>query len=312
MGEPPGCLSSPPRHSHPSRPIVSSPSLVRKLRPAFPALFVLLWSSGFIGSKLGLSYAEPFTFLSIRMGSVAALLTLAALLGGASWPTSWREAGHLAVSGLLVHGVYLGGVLAAVTHGMGAGLVALIVGLQPLLTAMATTLWLREPLLARQWWGLVLGLAGVILVVLRKLDSYLDPPAVVLATLALLGITAGTLYQKRFCTSMDLRSGTAVQSLASAVVMLILAFSFETMKVHWTPQFLFALLWLIFVLSIGAFFLLAVLLRQGQSVQVTRLFYLTPPVTAVMAWAVFDEGLPPTVLAGFAVTALGVWMARQS
>ncbi len=290
---------------------VPSSPLLKKLQPAFPALFVLLWSSGFIGSKLGLGYAEPFTFLTIRMYALTVLLVLMAWAARAPWPKSWREAGHAAVAGLLVHGVYLGGVLAAIAHGMGAGLIALIVGLQPLLTAVVTTLWLREPLRPRQWLGLVLGLAGVVLVVWRKLSGHPDVPALLLGIAALLGITFGTLYQKHYCRTLDLRTGTAVQGFASATLFLVLSFALETRVVQWTPQLLFALCWLVLVLSIGAFFLLSHLLRQGQSVQVTRLFYLTPPVTALMAWAVFSESLPPTVLAGFAVTALGVWLARQ-
>lgn len=290
---------------------MSCPSL-KKFQPLFPALFVLLWSSGFIGSKLGLRDAEPFTFLSIRMSAVAVLLTLVAWVSRAPWPPTWRATGHLAVSGLLVHGVYLGGVLSAIHHGLGAGLVALIVGLQPLVTAIITTLWLREPLIPRQWIGLVLGLAGVALVVSQKLTSHPDVTGLVLATLALGGITAGTLYQKRFCGGMDLRTGTAVQGYAATAFMLTWALSLETMEVHWTPSLVFALLWLILVLSMGAFFLLAVLLRQGQSVQVTRLFYLTPPLTAVMAWVAFGEGLPPSVLAGFVIVAGGVWMARST
>ncbi|QIF06223.1 DMT family transporter [Roseimicrobium sp. ORNL1] len=285
---------------------------MKKLQPYFPALFVLLWSSGFIGSKLGLGYAEPFTFLFIRLLALGVLLTLVAWLTRAPWPRSGREVMHLVVSGLLVHGVYLGGVLGAVAHGLGAGLVALIVGLQPLVTAVITTLWMRESLIPRQWIGLVLGLAGVALVVSQKLTGHPDIPALGMVTTALFGITLGALYQKRFCSRMDLRTGTAVQGFASAALMLVLALSFETMVVRWTAPLIFALLWLILVLSMGAFFLLSILLRQGQSLQVTRLFYLTPPVTAVMAWAAFGEGLPPTVVAGFLVAALGVWMARQA
>ena len=147
---------------------------------------------------------------------------------------------------------------------------------------------------------------------LRGRGSTPDIPALCMVTTALFGITLGTLYQKRFCSRMDLRTGTAVQGYASGALMLVLALCFETRVVHWTAPLIFALLWLILVLSMGAFFLLSILLRQGQSLQVTRLFYLTPPVTAVMAWAVFGEGLPPTVVAGFFVAAVGVWMARPA
>ena len=275
-----------------------------------PALFVLLWSTGFIGAKYGLPHAEPFTFLLIRLALVAALLSGAALVARAPWP-SLRQAGHLAVAGLLVHAVYLGGVFSAIAHGLPSGMTALIVGLQPLLTAALASRLLGEKVGPKQWLGLGLGLVGVGMVVWRKLSLDADPVAILCALAALGGITVGTLYQKRFCASTDLRSGTAVQYMACCVVLGIAALFTENMLVDWTPTFVFALGWLVLGLSVGAVFLLYLLIRQGQAARVASLFYMTPPTTALMAWALFGESLPPMALAGFVVVAIGVALARK-
>ncbi|QJE73966.1 DMT family transporter [Aerophototrophica crusticola] len=272
-----------------------------------PALFVLLWSTGFIGGKLGLPYAEPLTFLLVRMVLVAALLGGVALAVRAPWPKSRGEAGRIALAGLLVHGTYLGGVFTALEHGLPAGTVALVVGLQPLLTAAVAGPLLGETVTGRQWLGFGLGLCGVALVVWEKLS--LGPGMVAglgLATLALVGITAGTLYQKRHCGGMDLRSGTAIQYAASAVLFGILAPLTEDMAIDWTGEFVFALAWLCLVLSVGAIFLLFALIRRGAASRVASLFYLTPPTTAIMAWLLFGETLGAFALAGMAVVAVAV------
>lgn len=276
-----------------------------------PALFVLLWSTGFIGAKYGLPYAEPFTFLLARIGLVSVVLVIAALVGGAPWPRTAREAGRIALAGLMVHGVYLGGVFAAIARGAPAGMVALIVGLQPLLTGLLAPRLFGERVTPRQWLGLALGLVGVMMVVWRKLGAPGEVTGIPWAVGALFGITLGTLYQKRFCTGMDLRSGTAIQYMATALALAIAAGSSETMHVEWTGSFIFALLWLVFALSVGAILLLFVLIRDGQAARVASLFYLTPPTTALMAWALFGESLPPLVLAGFVVVAMGVALARR-
>lgn len=281
------------------------------LLAAAPALFVVLWSTGFIGAKFGLPYAEPFTFLLLRIGAVTLILAAAALILRAPWPRNARETGHFALSGLLVHGGYLAGVFAAIAQGMGAGTVSLIVGLQPLLTAALAAAVLDERIRARQWAGLVLGLAGVALVVGQKLSATGGIAGIALAAVALLSITAGTLYQKRFCGAMNLLTGGTVQYAATSLLLATLAFAFETMHVVWTLPFVLALGWLILALSVGAIFLLFLMIREGQAARVASLFYLTPPVTAVMAWALFGEALPPSVLAGFAVVALGVFLARR-
>lgn len=279
-----------------------------------PALFVLLWSTGFIGAKYGLPYAEPFTFLALRVTIASVLLGAVALILGTPWTRDWRAALHVAIAGLLVHGGYLGGVFAAVSLGMGAAVVALIVGLQPLLTALLAALVLKEEVTPRQWLGLVLGLAGVVLVVWNKLGVAAGmggPGAVPLAVTALVSITLGTLYQKRHGGVMALLPGCAVQYAASALLFWGLALGFETMEVRWTPTFAAALAWLVLALSVGAVFLLFLLIRSGRAAHVASLFYLTPPTTALMAWALFQEALPPSVLAGFVIVAVGVFLARR-
>ncbi|WP_448205484.1 DMT family transporter [Azospirillum sp. sgz302134] len=278
-----------------------------------PGVFVLLWSTGFIGAKYGLPYAEPITFLLIRLGLVAVVLGLVALVTRAPWPKCWAEAGRIALAGLLVHGVYLTGVFCAIAKGMPAGVTALIVGVQPLLTAALSGPLLGERVTARQWGGLMLGLGGVGLVVSEKISfDSANAVGMVLAIAALLGITFGTLYQKRHGTAMDLRSGAAIQYAATAAVLAVLAPLFETMQVRWTGEFVFALLWLSFVLSVGAIFLLYALIRRGAAARVASLFYLVPPVTAVIAWAMFDERLGVLALAGMALTVAGVALVNRA
>jgi drug/metabolite transporter (DMT)-like permease len=279
-----------------------------------PLLFVILWSTGFIGAKLGLPDCEPLTLLSLRYGAVLLLMGAVALATRAPWPASRAQWLHIGVSGLLIHAVYLGGVFTAIRLGLPAGVTALVVGLQPVLTALGAGLFLRERVRAAQWAGLALGLGGVVLVVAHKVAGSGGPTAATLlvpAAVALVGITAGTLYQKRFCPGFDLRTGSVVQFLPCLVVTTLVAWRTETMVVHWTPAFVFALGWLVLVLSLGAVSLLNVLIRSGSAVNVASLFYLTPPVTALIAWAMFGETLTGLALAGMAVTVFGVWLARK-
>jgi drug/metabolite transporter (DMT)-like permease len=272
-----------------------------------PAIFVVLWSTGFVGAKYGLPYAEPFTFLLLRFVIVALLLLAAALVMHAPWPASRSEFGHIAVAGVLVHAGYLGGVFSAIHHGVSAGEVALIAGLQPVLTAAVAGPVLGERVSARQWAGFVLGFLGVMLVVSNRLApggagtiGYLS------AFLALAGITAGTLYQKRFCSHMDLRSGAVIQFSASAVLMAVLAPLTESMVVNWSGEFIFSLAWLVLALSLGAISLLYLLIRHGEAARVTSMFYLVPPVTALMAYALFGEWLGVTALVGMGLVVAGV------
>jgi drug/metabolite transporter (DMT)-like permease len=274
-----------------------------------PLLFVLLWSTGFIAAKYGLPYAPPLSFLILRcLGAVLVLLPLV-LLTRAPWPRGRML--HVGVAGLLLQAGYLGGVWSAIKIGMPAGLTALIVGLQPILTAFAAPL-VGERVTPRQWLGLVLGLSGVALVVYARLSLHaLAPAAVLLCVLALLSITAGTLYQKRFCPQFDLRTGALIQFGASALVLLPLAvlaegFDLRLSNIDWTPQFMGALLWSILALSIGAIFLLFRLISRNDATRVTSLLYLTPPTTALMAWLVFGEALSGPGLLGMAVAVTGV------
>lgn len=278
---------------------------------AIPFLFVLLWSSGFIGSKLGVPYAEPFTFLSIRYVIVLCILVPVALLTRATWPRGWRQLMHVAIAGLLIHALYLSGCVYALRLGLPAGILSLLVSMQPLFTAAFAGLALGERVLPRQWGGLVLGFTGTAMVVAHKTGQGMTFQAALPAIGALVGITAGTLWQKRFCPAFDLRASTAVQYAASLVVTLVLALGTETMEVAWTGQFVFAVLWVALVLSIGAISLLNHLIRSGTAVNVTSLFYAVPPVTALMAWACFGETLTGLSLAGMVVAVGGVWLARR-
>ncbi|RAU22730.1 EamA family transporter [Paramagnetospirillum kuznetsovii] len=277
---------------------------------AMPGVFVLLWSTGFIGAKFGLPYAEPFTFLVVRFVVVVVLLGAMVAASKAAWPRDLKLVGHLAVSGLLVHAIYLGGVFGAIRLGVPAGLVALVAGLQPLLTAAVVGPLLGEHVGWRQWLGLGLGLIGVAMVLSTRLTGVsfdgFGWDGMAFAIAALLGITAGTLYQKRFCTGMDLRTGTLIQYLAALAVSLPVAMTFETMEIRWAMPFVLALGWLVLVLSLGAISLLMTLIRLGEAAKVASFFYLVPPMTAILAFLLFGEALTPLALAGMAATAVGV------
>ncbi|HYD96662.1 MAG TPA: DMT family transporter [Noviherbaspirillum sp.] len=274
-----------------------------------PFVFVLIWSTGFIVAKFGLPYAPPLTFLLLRFAGVLAVLLPLVFLMRAPWPAG--RVRHIAVAGIMVQAGYLGGVWCAIKLGMPAGLTALIVGMQPILTAFAAPL-VGERVQGRQWIGLLCGLAGVGLVVANKISlDGLSLQSIALTVFALLSITAGTLYQKRYCASFDLRTGTVIQFAASLVAVLPFALAFEDFSpaltgVQWTPNFIGALLWSIFALSIGAIFLLFALIRKSAATQVTSLLYLTPPTTAVMAWVMFGEAFSTVAVFGMMLAVIGV------
>ncbi|HEX2940900.1 MAG TPA: DMT family transporter [Rhodopila sp.] len=277
-----------------------------------PALFVVLWSTGFLGARMGLPHAGPLTFLTLRYILAATLLLLAALVTRAPWPRRMADVGHYAVTGLMVHATYLGGVFVGISLGLQAGVSALIVGLQPLLTAALARVFLGERVAPRQWAGLSLGLIGVALVLARKLGQGSgDVMGVLACVAALFGITIGTLYQKRYCGGMDLRTGSIIQFTAAGLLTAPLALWFEGWRVAWTGEFVFALLWLVVVLSLGAVSLLYVLIRRGAASQVASLFFLVPPCTALIAWMLFGERLGPLALVGMALTAIGVALASR-
>ena len=276
-----------------------------------PLLFVLLWSTGFIGAKYGLPHAEPLSFLLVRYLLVLSLMTLIALATRAPWPKDGRQWFHIGVAGLLVHAVYLGGVFVAISKGLPAGVTSLVVGIQPLLTAVGAGWLLNETVLKRQWAGLVLGFVGVAMVVSGKLGSGFGLAALWPALAALAGITAGTLYQKRFCPHFDWRTGAIAQFLPTAVATGLVVGLSDNFRVDRVPDFVFALSWLVLVLSVGAISLLNWLIRHGSAVNLASLFYLVPPCTALIAWFLFDERLAGMALVGMALAVWGVYLARK-
>ncbi len=272
-----------------------------------PGLFIVLWSTGFIGARLGLPYAEPFTFLSLRLALASALLLVVALIMRAPWPKTPRAVAHIAVAGFMVHGVYLGGVFWGIGHGLSAGVAAIIVCVQPLLTAALAGVFLGERIIARHWLGLLLGLGGVAVVVSSRLQGGTASAVSVAGALAaLLGITLGTMYQKRFCAEADLRTGGTIQYAVSGAVLFVLALSLEQMTIEWTKEFVFALVWLVVVLSTGAIGLLFALIRHGAVAKVASLFYLAPPFTVIFGYLLFDEALETSALIGLAIVVAGV------
>lgn len=271
-----------------------------------PALFIVIWSSGYVVAKAAAPYAEPLTFLLLRYAGVVVLMGALAWVARAPWPASRAQLLHLAVAGIGIQATYLGGVWVAVKHGMPAGIAALIVNLQPVLTAVAGPL-IGERVTRRQWTGLALGFAGVALVVSNKLGagSFGWGP-VWLAVMALAAMTAATLYQKRFIPTFDLRTGQVVQFVASIAVTLPFALAFESLHITWNVQVIAALAWSIVVLTGGGISLLFFMIRHGAATQVTSWMYLVPAVTALMAWAMFDERLGSMAIAGMLVTIVGV------
>jgi drug/metabolite transporter (DMT)-like permease len=275
-----------------------------------PWAFVLIWSTGFIVARYGMPYAPPFRFLSLRFGLSVLCFLVWIAFARAPWPRSRSQWGHLALTGVLMHAGYLGGVWGAVKEGMGAGTIALLVGLQPLLTALWLSATSRAPGDARvtwqQWLGLALGLAGLLLVVWRKLGvGEVHASNLVLAGVALVSITAGTLYQKRFVQPGDVRTANAVQLMAALLVSLPMAW-LEAEPVVMHPHFIGSMAWSVLALTLGGSSLLYLLIQRGAATQVTSLLYLVPPVTALMAWALFAEALTAPMLVGIVLTALGV------
>lgn len=288
-------------------PFSPSARMLSKSLYIMPAVFVLLWSTGFIGAKMGLPYAEPMTFLAIRFAICAALVLALCLVTKTAWPERWQDWLHISLVGLMLHGGYLGGVFASIYHGTDAGVSALIVGIQPLIVAALAGIVLNEKISRRQWTGLGLGLVGVFLVVANKLNlGSGNLLSTSLSVIALFSISASTLYQKKYSSNMDIKSANFIQFLVAALFCWLMSLVFETGTVVWSGEFIFALLWLIFVLSLGAVTLLYLLLRRDGSANVASLFYLVPPCTAITAYFLFDETLAPVGIAGMIAAILGV------
>jgi drug/metabolite transporter (DMT)-like permease len=282
---------------------------------AAPMLFVLLWSTGFIGARFGLPYIEPMTFLAVRMAFVvlimAAIALVAQIRGLARWPDT-PEIGHSLVAGALVHGLYLGGVFIAISQGVPAGISALIPGLQPILTSTIANRFMGETVTRLQWLGLLLGLIGVALVLHDR--ALVDAGSAVgwIASFgSLFGITLGTLYQKRFCGAIDWRPGNTVQYAGALLLFGLAAFAFETRTIHWSFELVFAMAWLVLVLSIATIGLMYWLIRRSAATGFASLFYLVPVVTALLAFALFGEKLDALSIAGMVVCAAGVVLVNR-
>ncbi len=279
---------------------------------ASPLIFALTWSTGNIFTKLGMPHVEPLTFLALRFSCATLILAGIAWIAHAPWPRTLGEAGHIVAAGFLFHAGYLWSVFVAIDEGVATGTLALITGLQPLLTALIVGRALGERVGCRQWLGLALGFAGVAMVVWRKVAIAEGTGlGMVLGVVGMASLTAGAIYQKRFCADMDLRSGTALQQGMNALATLGLVLVLETRTIAWTGELVLSIGWLVIVLTVGAYNLLYYLLRLGQASRVASLFYLTPPVTAVMGYFMFAETMAGLALVGMAAAVLGFALASR-
>ena len=272
------------------------------------ALFIVLWSSAWIAGKIGLEFTGPLTLLEVRFSAAALVMLLVALLTGAPWPRRWADYGHLAVAGLLVNGLTLAALYIGLSDGVSAGVSALIAGLTPLFTALAAGPLLGERVGAGRWAGLMVGLLGVALVVLNKIsfaNGGWEGYAVTFVALA--AFVVGTLYQKRFCGAIDLRTGNLVQFVVAGVALFVPALRFEGLRVEWSEALIVSSAWMAVVNSIAAVSLLYFLLRRGEASRVATLFYLVPPITAAVGFAVFHETLSPIAVVGFGMAVAGVY-----
>ena len=274
-------------------------------------LFILIWSTGFIIARYGMPHAEPLTFLAIRFFGVILILLPCILWFKAPWPSK-SQIVHLAIAGVLIQFGYLAGVWIAIRYGMPVGLTALIVGLQPILTAVFVSL-LAEKITRSQWQGLFLGLFGVFLVLYAQINTAgVNTQTIFFNITGLLSITVGTIYQKKYCAQFDLRTGSLIQFITSLGLATIGAFLFETREVEWVLELIGALVWGIVGISIGAMSLLFILIRRGNATKVSSLMYLTPPTTAIMGWILFNEPLTILVGLGTLLTMLGVLIVNQT
>jgi drug/metabolite transporter (DMT)-like permease len=277
---------------------------------AAPAIFVVLWSTGFVATKYVLNSAEPLSYLTIRMAVVVAMMTIIVAVAKPPWPD---RAGifHSVVAGILVHGFYLGGTAVAIAHTIPAGLSALIPGLQPILTSTLANRWLGERVAAVQWTGLVLGLAGVVLILHDRPMSGEAGWGWLASGVSLVSITLGTLYQRRYCNKIDWRAGNLVQYIAVMIFFAIGAGLIEEREVHWTREFVLSVAWLAVMLSIGSIGLLYWLIRRSAATSVASLFYLVPAVTALMAYVLFGERLDAVAIIGMIACAAAVFLVNR-
>ncbi|GAC1331752.1 MAG: DMT family transporter [Beijerinckiaceae bacterium] len=296
-------------------PHASSDRLFRRLAPA---VFVLLWSTGWIVARYSADYADPLTFLCTRYACAGAVLAVYAVLAGARWPATPRDFAHAAFSGVLLHAIYLGGVWIAVAHGVPASISALLAALQPILTAALAPLFLRERIGPKQWLGIVFGFIGIVIVLSPKLAS-VQPGDIGAVTIplainvvAMIAVTLGTFYQKRYIHSGDLRTVTILQYAGALAVTLPIAYLIEPVRLEWNTTTVLVLLWSVFAVSIGAIVLLLLLIRRGEVSRAAQLIYLVPPAAAIQAYLLFGEQLSLLQIAGMALTVLGVALASRA
>ncbi|PSX01840.1 DMT family transporter [Photobacterium angustum] len=283
------------------------------LTKAIPFVFVVLWASGFIGARLGLNYAEPATLLSIRMALNILLFLIISVVLNKRIPKGMNFF-HSFISGLLIHGFYLGGSYYAISQGMPAGLSSLLVGFQPILTAIILLFSTQEKFRLSQWIGLIIGFIGIAMVLMGKIEWQSElhkTSAFFFSFCALIGITVGTLYQKKYCQKIDMIGGASVQYLAALTLFFPVAFNFETMEVQWTTEFILTLAWLVVCLSCIALLLLLYMVNKSASSSVASLFYLVPPVTAIQAWLMFGESLDWKGVIGFLLAACAVYLVTK-
>lgn len=279
-----------------------------------PLLFIVMWSSGYIVGKVALPFVGPYTLIFIRFASAALVLLAVALLTKAPWPKTRAQFGHIVVVGLLIQALQFAGLYMGLDLGVSAAVAALIVGTMPVFTALGATRFLNEKVSRIEWLGLIGGLFGVALVVYEQLGASATASLTgyLCVVLALIGITTGSLYQKKYCSSMDLRTGGFIQLATASFVMFFFAEHFENMAVQWTPTMIFASGWLSLVNSIGAISILYVLMRKGEASKVAGLFHLIPAVTALMGFAFLGESFSAINAVGFAITALAVYACTHA
>jgi len=279
-----------------------------------PFVFVVLWASGFVGARFGLQYAEPATLLSIRMMANVVLFAVLIVLLRRRLP-SGKALLHCGVVGVLIHGFYLGGTYLAINLGMPAGLSSLLVGLQPILTALILISIAGQSFKVSQWLGLVLGFVGISLVLMGKVDWQAEThktAAIALCIVSLVGITIGTLYQKKFCQGVDMVGSATIQYFAAGLLFIPYALRFETMQVDWSMPFVLTMIWLVVVLSCIAILLLLYMVEHGVASSVASVFYLVPPTTAIQAWLMFGESFDSFGVLGFAFAAVAVYLVAKA
>ena len=278
-----------------------------------PWVFVWIWSTGFIAAKYGLPYAEPFTLLSYRFVITLFFLLILIIYKKSPWPETRLDFFHLLIAGVLIHGVYLGGVFQALKWGMPAGLGAMVIGLQPIGMALVAGVLLKEEVSKKQWTGLIMGLVGLYLVLFDSLDlteqiAFDGFPiwAVFAVIISLFAISIGTIYQKRFCSNMNLYSGAWVQYFSASILCILIVLFFENGEVSWSRTFILAMTWQVLGLSIGAILLLMTMIKKDALASVGSYFYLVAPLVAIQEWFLFEETIGLSALAGVVLISFGV------